>query len=103
MKTTEGPFLRPLLDKIVVQRGDSEGKTAGGIVIPDIAKEKLTRGVVIAVGPGAVTAEGRRIEPGVKPGDKIVFGKYSGNEFEWNGLKGLLFMREDEIYAVEET
>ena len=93
--------IRPLQDRIIVKRVESEEKSKGGIIIPDTAKEKPQEGKVVAVGKGKVTEEGKLIAPDVKVGDKILFGKYSGSEIKLNGEEHLI-MREDDILGVIE-
>jgi chaperonin GroES len=93
--------IRPLNDRILVRRDPPTEKTNGGIIIPDNAKEPLTIGTVLAVGPGKVMKDGRRVEPSLKVGDRIVFGKYSGSEFEQDGERRI-FMTEDEIQGTLE-
>jgi len=90
---------RPLHDRVVVRRVDSEEKTAGGIIIPDTAKEKPSEGIVEAVGPGARDDSGKIIPPDVKAGDRILFGKWSGTEVKLDG-KDLLIMKESDIMGV---
>ena len=91
--------LRPLHDRLVVKRLEEEDKSVGGIIIPDSAKEKPQKGEVIAAGNGKKTEEGKTIPLDVKTGDRILFGKYSGNEFKENGEEYLI-LREDEVLAV---
>ena len=91
--------LRPLHDRVIVKRLEEERKTAGGIVIPDTATEKPSMGEVIAVGPGKTDDNGKLIPSGVKAGDKILFGKYSGQEFKLDNT-GYLHMREDDIIGI---
>ena len=91
--------IRPLNDRVIVKRLDDERKTAGGIVIPDTATEKPSQGEVVAVGPGKLDDKGKIIAMGVKPGDKILFGKYSGTEFKLDG-NDYLHMREDDIIGI---
>ena len=91
--------LRPLHDRIIVRRLEEERKSAGGIVIPDTAAEKPSMGEVIAAGPGKTDDSGKLIAMGVKVGDKILFGKYSGQEFKLDG-KDLLHMREDDVIGI---
>ncbi len=91
--------LRPLHDRVIVKRLEEERKSAGGIVIPDTAAEKPSMGEVIAVGPGKTDDNGKLIPIGVKPGDKILFGKYSGQEFKLEGAD-YLHMREDDIIGI---
>jgi chaperonin GroES len=86
--------LRPLQDRILVQRVKEEDKTKGGIIIPDTAKEKPIEGKVIAVGNGKLSEEGKRIALEVKKGDRILFGKFSGNEIKIENEEYLI-MRED--------
>jgi chaperonin GroES len=94
--------LKPLNDRIVVTRTESEEKTAGGIIIPDTAKEKPQEGKVIAVGPGKLDNDGNRTPPDVKAGDRILFSRYAGTEFKLNGVEHLV-MREDDILGVIES
>jgi chaperonin GroES len=93
--------IRPLNDRVMVLRLEEEDKTVGGIIIPDTAKEKPQEGKVIAVGPGKVDEEGKRMGMDVKAGDRILFGKYSGNEIKVDGVEHLI-MREEDILAVIE-
>jgi chaperonin GroES len=93
--------IRPLGDRILVKRIQEEEKTKGGIIIPDTAKEKPQEGMVVAVGKGKVTEEGKVIPPDVKKGDRILFGKYSGTEVKIEGEEHLI-LREDEIVGVLE-
>jgi chaperonin GroES len=94
--------VRPLNDRVLVKRLEEETKTAGGIYIPDSAKEKPTRGKVIAVGNGKSNDEGHRKPLDVKAGDQILFGKYAGTEIKIDG-EDLIIMREDDILAVIES
>ena len=91
--------LRPLHDRVIVKRLEEERKTAGGIVIPDTAAEKPSQGQVVYAGPGKTDDSGKVVPMGVKKGDKILFGKYSGQEFKLNG-EDLLHMREDDIIGI---
>ena len=91
--------LRPLHDRVIVKRIEEERKTSGGIVIPDTATEKPSQGEIVAAGPGKTDESGKLIPIGVKPGDKILFGKYSGTEFKLDG-DDLLHMREDDIIGI---
>ncbi|MCB2156745.1 co-chaperone GroES [bacterium] len=92
--------LRPLHDRVVIERLDEEEtKTSGGIIIPDTAKEKPQRGKVVAVGEGTYNDKGERNKLDVKVGDSVLFGKYSGNDVKIDG-KEYLIMRENEILAV---
>jgi chaperonin GroES len=93
--------VRPLHDRILVKRIESEAKTKGGIIIPDTAKEKPQEGQVIAVGPGRVNDEGKVTPLDVKKGDKVLFGKYSGSEITLDGEEHLI-IREDDVLAVLE-
>ncbi len=90
---------RPLGDRVLVKRVEEEEKTKGGIIIPDTAKEKPQEGEVIAVGPGARDEAGKRIDPDVKVGDRILFGKWSGSEVRLDG-EDLLIMKESDILGV---
>ena len=93
--------VRPLDDRILVMPIEAEDKTAGGIVIPDTAKEKSQRGEVIAVGSGKLLDDGNRHPPALKRGDRVVFGKYAGTEIKIQDKKHQI-MREHEILAVLE-
>ncbi|MCG8272668.1 MULTISPECIES: co-chaperone GroES [Hyphomicrobiales] len=92
---------RPLHDRILVRRIEADEKTAGGIIIPDTAKEKPSEGEVIAVGPGARDDAGKIIELDVKVGDRILFGKWSGTEIRLDG-EDLLIMKESDVMGVIE-
>lgn len=93
--------LKPLQDRILVQRVEEESKTKGGIIIPDTAKEKPAEGKVVAVGSGKLGEDGKRISPEVKTGDRILFGKYAGTEVKIEG-EDYLIMREDDVLGVIE-
>jgi chaperonin GroES len=93
--------LRPLHDRILVQRIEEEEQQVGGIIIPDSAKEKPQQGKVVAVGNGKADKDGKRVTLDVKEGDTILFGKYSGQEVRVDG-EDYLIMREDEVLAVIE-
>jgi len=93
---------RPLHDRVVVRRLTAEEKTAGGIIIPDTAKEKPMEGEVIAVGPGARNEQGGLVPLDVKAGDKILFGKWSGTEVKLDGEE-LLIMKESDIMGIIDT
>ncbi len=93
---------RPLHDRILVRRVDSEEKTKGGIIIPDTAKEKPQEGEVIAVGPGARNESGQIQALDVKAGDRILFGKWSGTEIKING-EDLLIMKESDVLGIIEA
>ena len=90
---------RPLHDRVVIRRIEQESKTAGGIIIPDTAKEKPQEGEVIAAGPGARNEQGQLVPLDVKPGDRILFGKWSGSEIKLNG-EDLLIMKESDVMGV---
>ncbi len=91
--------IRPLHDRVILKRLEEERTTAGGIVIPDTAAEKPQTGEVVAVGPGKTDDNGKLLAIGVKVGDKVLFGKYSGQEFKIDG-QDLLHMREDDIIGI---
>jgi chaperonin GroES len=90
--------IRPLEDRVVIQQIEAEEKTAGGIVLPDTAKEKPQRGRVLSVGPGKLLDSGERAEIGVKEGDEVLFGKYSGTEIKVDGEE-IKILRESDILA----
>ncbi|MCP4320037.1 MAG: co-chaperone GroES [Hyphomicrobiales bacterium] len=92
---------RPLHDRVVVRRVDSEEKSAGGIIIPDTAQEKPSEGEVVAVGPGARDKDGKLVPLDVKAGDRVLFGKWSGTEVKLNG-EDLLIMEESDVMGVIE-
>jgi chaperonin GroES len=92
---------RPLHDRVVIRRVDAEEKSAGGIIIPDTAQEKPMEGEVVAVGPGARNEEGHVVALEVRPGDRILFGKWSGTEVKLDGEE-LLIMKESDIMGVIE-
>ena len=98
-KSEEGMKLRPLNDRVLVLRIEEKEKTSGGIVIPDTAKEKPQEGKVIAVGPGKWDENGVRIPLEVKKDDRVLFGKYAGNEINVEGVEHLI-MREDDILGI---
>ncbi len=93
---------RPLHDRVVVKRIENDTKTAGGIIIPDTAKEKPQEGEVVAVGPGARDDKGAIIAPDVKAGDRVLFAKWSGSEVKIDG-QDYLIMKESDILGVIET
>ena len=93
--------IRPLQDRVIVKRLEEEGKTKGGIIIPDTAKEKPVEGIVVAVGKGKTAEDGKLIKLDVKAGDRILFGKYSGTEVKIDGVEHLI-MREDDILGIIE-
>ena len=90
---------KPLHDRVLVKRVEEDTKTAGGIIIPDTAKEKPSQGIVEAVGPGARTEDGKVLPMGVSVGDKILFGKWSGTEVTLDGEE-LLIMKEGDIMGI---
>ena len=92
---------RPLHDRVVVRRVESEAKTKGGIIIPDTAKEKPMEGEVVAVGPGARDEKGALVALDVKAGDRILFGKWSGTEIKLDGVEYLI-MKESDIMGIVE-
>ncbi|HXZ08203.1 MAG TPA: co-chaperone GroES [Paraburkholderia sp.] len=94
--------LRPLNDRVIVKRLDQETRTASGIVIPDSAAEKPDQGEIIAVGPGRRGDDGKRIEPDLKTGDRVLFGKYAGQSVKVDGTE-LLVLREEDIVAVVQS
>ena len=91
--------MKPLNDRVLVKRLESEEKTAGGLFIPDAAKEKPSKGEVIACGPGKLNEKGERTAMCVKPGDVVLFAKYAGTEIKVNGVDHII-MREDDILAI---
>ncbi|GAB6035324.1 co-chaperone GroES [Galenea microaerophila] len=93
--------IKPLHDRVVVRRMEEEEVSAGGIVLPDSAKEKPAEGEIVAVGPGKIADNGSTIAMSVKVGDKVLFGKYAGQEVVVDGEE-LLVMREDDIIAIKD-
>lgn len=93
---------RPLHDRVVVRRIDAETKTLGGIIIPDTAQEKPQQGEIVAAGPGARDEQGRIVPLDVKPGDRVLFGKWSGTEVKIDGEE-LLIMKESDLMGVLNT
>ena len=93
---------KPLHDRILVKRIESEDKTTGGIIIPDTAKEKPQEGEILAVGPGARKEDGTLLPPDVKTGDRVLFGKWSGTEVRLNG-EDLLIMKESDLFGIVEA
>lgn len=91
--------LNPLADRVVIQPKEAEEKTSGGIILPDTVKEKPVEGTIVAAGPGKVTENGETIKMGVKVGDKVLYGKYSGTEVTLSGVEYLI-MRESDIFAI---
>ncbi len=92
--------IKPLGDRVIVKPLEAEEKTKGGIVLPDTAKEKPQEGKVVAVGKGKVLDSGSVQSPEVKAGDRVLYGKYSGNEITTKGGEELLIMREEDILAI---
>ena len=93
--------IRPLQDRVMVKRLEEETKTAGGIIIPDTAKEKPQKGEIVAAGPGKKSEDGKLMPLDIKAGDKVLFSKYAGTEIKVEGEE-LLIMREDDIMGVIE-
>lgn len=93
--------IRPLEDRVVVEPFEAEERTAGGIVLPDSAREKPNQGKVIAVGPGKLLDSGERGQMSLKVGDRVLYGKYSGNEIEIDGTK-FVIMRESDVLGVQD-
>ena len=93
--------IKPLQDRVIVKRLEEEEKTAGGLIIPDAAKEKPQSGKILAVGPGKVMDNGTKVELTVKEGDTVLFGKYAGTEIKIDGEE-VLIMREDDILGIVE-
>ena len=99
--TTMARVVKPLDDRVLIKRLEAEERTAGGIVLPYSAKEKPTKGKVISVGPGKLDEKGKPMELGVRAGDTVFYGKYSGNEVKIDGVEHLL-LREEEVLGVLE-
>jgi chaperonin GroES len=93
--------LRPLQDRVIVKQSEAEEKTKSGIVLPDTAKEKPTKGKVISVGPGKLDDNGKPMEIGLRAGDTVYYGKYSGTDIEVDGQK-FVILRESDILGVLE-
>jgi chaperonin GroES len=91
--------IKPLADRVVVKPLEAEEKTKGGLYVPDTAKERPQRGEIVAVGPGRITDEGKKIPIEVKVGDRILYGKYSGTEVTYDDIEYLI-MRESDIFAI---
>lgn len=91
--------LRPLGDRVVVKVDEADDKTPGGIIIPDNAKEPLTRGILIAVGPGKMLDNGKLREPRVKVGERVIFGKYAGSEVQGMHRESYKLLTEDDLLA----
>jgi chaperonin GroES len=94
---------RPLHDRVLVRRIDAEEKTAGGIIIPDTAKEKPQEGEIVAAGPGARNEQGQLLPIDVKPGDRVLFGKWSGTEVKIDGQDYLIMKESDLLGVVDNT
>jgi chaperonin GroES len=94
---------RPLHDRVLVRRIDAEEKTAGGIIIPDTAKEKPQEGEIVAAGPGGRNEQGQLIPIDVKPGDRVLFGKWSGTEVKIDGQDYLIMKESDLLGVVDKT
>jgi chaperonin GroES len=92
-------MVKPLADRVIIKPSPAEEKTKGGIILPDTAKEKPVVGEVVAVGPGKITDDGKKVAPEVKVGDKVLYGKYSGTEVTIDGTEYLI-MREADIFAI---
>jgi len=93
--------IRPLDDRILVKQSEAEEKTAGGIVLPDTAKEKPQRGKVISVGPGKMLKDGKRGQMEIKKGDEVYYGKYAGTEIEVDGEKYVIIKESDVLGILE--
>jgi len=91
--------IKPLADRVVVRPLEADEKTKGGLYVPDTAKERPQQGEIVAIGPGRVTDEGKKIPVEVKVGDRILYGKYSGTEVNFEGTEYLI-MRESDIFAI---
>ena len=98
-KAQAGPKIRPLGEKVLIKRLEADERTRGGIVLPDTAKEKPQKGMVLAVGDGKLLDDGKRAEPQVSKGDKVIFASYAGTEVKINGEEYLL-MNESDILAI---
>ncbi len=92
--------IKPLGDRIVIQRQEAEEKTAGGILLPDAARNKPQRGKVLAVGPGRLLKDGTRRPPQLKEGDTVLFTNWAGDEFKDRDKSNILLMREEDVLAV---
>jgi chaperonin GroES len=93
--------LRPLDDRVVIKQSDAEDKTAGGIILPDTAKEKPQMGKVVAVGPGKILDDGKRAKTSVKENDEVIYAKYIGSEVETGGKKYVILKESDILGIVE--
>ena len=101
MATATKKTLKPLSDKVIVQKLEPEEKTSGGIIIPDSAKEKPQEGKIIAVGPGAIDDKGQRKPMDVKEGEHVLFAKYSGTEIKLDGIEYLILSERDILAIVK--
>ena len=99
MGTTAATRIRPLSDRVVIKALDESEQMRGGLYIPDTAKEKPSQGKVVAVGPGKISDDGKRLDMDVKVGDKVLYGKYSGTEVTLDGEE-FLILRESDVLAV---
>jgi chaperonin GroES len=97
------PKIKPLYDKVLVERVESLEKTAGGIVLPDTAKEKPTEGKVVAVGAGKVADDGKRVDPGVKVGDRVLFGSFAGTAVREGGKEYLILDEGDLLGVIDDA
>ncbi len=91
--------IKPLADRVIIKPAAAEERTKGGIILPDTAKEKPVIGEIVAVGPGKISDEGKKVPMEVKVGDKVLYGKYSGTEVTYEGDEYLI-MREADIFAI---
>jgi chaperonin GroES len=99
MKGEADMKIKPLADRVVIKPSEAEERTAGGIILPDTAKEKPQEGTVVAVGPGKISESGTKVDMEVKVGNKVLYGKYSGTEIIIDGIEHLI-MRESDILAI---
>lgn len=91
--------IKPLADRVIVKPAEAEEKTKGGIILPDTAKEKPIEGTIVAVGPGKIGDDGKKVELSLKVGDVVLYGKYSGTEVTVDGVEYLI-MRESDIFGI---
>lgn len=99
MKGEKDMKIKPLADRVVIKPSEAEERTAGGIILPDTAKEKPQEGTVVAAGPGKISESGAKVAMEVKVGNKVLYGKYSGTEITMDGVEHLI-MRESDILAI---
>jgi len=99
--TTTKVGIKPLGDRVLIQRLEAEEKTSGGIVLPDSAKEKPKEGIVLALGPGKLLEDGKRSTFSVEKGNRVIFSSYAGTEVKWQGEEYLLMSEEDILAVVE--